>query len=391
MQKKLLAVAVAGVFAAPALALAQASTVQIYGKVTAEYGYADQGDGRPKTDMLQNPGGSSVGVKGEEALGGGLAAWFQYETSADIRGQNNGDGFGSRNSALGLKGAFGNIHIGRWDTPFKRATVGMIGGGDTGLLGQAFVFAGNSTGTGAVGGTAPNALGRDIWKRREASQIYYESPSFSGLNVLAAYSSANATSATNASIAAKPRVQSIAAVYKNGPLEAGLGYERHNDFIGTGASAVGTQGDDRGWTLGASYNIMGMVKVGAQYIDTKYEMGPGRDLTKKNWMVGLDWHISGPHNLEASYVQAGDSKGNSTVGISGSGGSFGLAAPGSDTGAKWYSIAYRHDFSKRTLVKLGYVRLDNDDRASYGLGGLHTPTVGGANQNAWVMYAAHTF
>ena len=46
MQKKLMAVAVAGAFAAPAVALAQnPSTVQIYGTVYMEYGWAHLGAG----------------------------------------------------------------------------------------------------------------------------------------------------------------------------------------------------------------------------------------------------------------------------------------------------------------------------------------------------------
>lgn len=382
MQKKLIAVAVAGALGAPALALAQASTVQIYGKMTAEYGYVDQGTGRPNTDMLQTPGGSNVGVKGEEKLGGGLSAWFQCESSADVRGVNQ-DGFCGRNSAIGFKGGFGNVHIGRWDTPFKRATVGMIGAGDTGLLGAAFLMAGNSTGTIASGGAS---LNRSMWKRREASQIYYESPNFNGFNVLAAYSAANATAALNATTGAKPRVQSLAALYKNGPLEVAGGYERHSDF-----GSAGGGNTDRGWTLGGTYTFGGNVKVGAQYIDTKYEITSGTDLTKKNWMVGVDWHISGPHNLEASYVKAGDSKGTAVTGVAGGGGAFALAAPASGTGAKLYQITYRHDFSKRTQVKMGYVKLNNDNAASYGLGGLATPTAAGTSQSAWVMYAQHTF
>src|SRR5574340_945687 len=291
MNRKLLSVAVAGAFAAPAVAMAQASTVQLYGKITAEYGYVDQGDGRPKTDMLQTPGGSAVGVKGEEKLGGGMSAWFQCESSADVRGVSQ-EGFCSRNSALGFKGGFGNIHIGRWDTPFKRATnVGMIGAGDTGLLGAAFLMAGSSTGTGATGGQGfSQSLSRNVWKRRESSQIYYESPTFSGFQVLASYSAANATREVDATTGSKPRVESLAAIYANGPLALSAAYERHENF-----GAVGGDNDDRGWTLNASYKFGG-VKLAAAYIDTKYEMTTGTDLTKKNWMVGVDWNISGPHN-----------------------------------------------------------------------------------------------
>jgi predicted porin len=392
MNKKLLAVAVAGAFVAPAAALAQSSTVQVYGKATVEYGYADQGNstatvGRPNTDIFQTPGGSAVGFRGEEKLGGGLSAWFQCETSADVRGLNQ-DGMCSRNSAIGMKGGWGNLHFGRWDTPFKRATVGMIGGGDTGLLGLAFLMAGNSTGTGAIGGIAPQSLSRGIWKRRETGLIYYESPSFNGFQVLGAFSAANATSSLNTSTAQKPRVLSLAGTYANGPLSLGLGYERHNSF-----GAVGGSNDDRGWTLGGTYTFMGTVKLGMQYADYKYETTAVQDLKKKTWMVGLEWNIQGPHNLDASYVRAGNSTGTATA----AGGSVapgsGVSLPsltGLGTGAKLYQIAYRHEFSKRTSAKLGYVRLNNDDGAAYALGGLSS-AVAGDNQSAWVMYAQHTW
>jgi predicted porin len=386
MNKKLMAVAVAGALVAPAAALAQ-STVTVYGKATVEYGYANQGAGRPNTDIFQTPGGSAIGFKGEEKLGGGLSAWFQCETSADIRGLNQ-DGMCTRNSAIGMKGSFGDVHFGRWDTPFKRATIGMIGGGDTGLLGLAFLMAGNSTGTGAIGGTVPQSLSRGIWKRRESGLAYYESPSFNGFQFLAAMSAANATSSLSTNTAQKPRVTSISGTYANGPMALALAYEKHSQF-----GAVGGANDDRGWTIGGTYTFQGNIKLGAQYIDTKYETTNVQDLTKKNWMIGVEWAIQGPHNLDASYVRAGDSKGSATA-------AGGSVAPGSGvvlpnaaggTGAKLFQIGYRYEFSKRTSAKLAYVKLNNDTNASYSLGGLAAPTLAGQNQNAWVMYAQHTF
>src|SRR3989304_1446999 len=72
MQKKLIAVAVAGALGAPALALAQASTVQIYGKAVFEYGYANQGTGKPNVDFMQGPGGQGTGLFGmADYLSGG--------------------------------------------------------------------------------------------------------------------------------------------------------------------------------------------------------------------------------------------------------------------------------------------------------------------------------
>ena len=111
MQKKLMAVAVAGALGAPAVALAQASTVQVYGNLTYEYAIIDQGVGQPKTDYADNPGGSAIGFRGEEKLGGGMSAWFQCESSADVRAIDQ-TGWCTRNSAVGFKGGFGNLHFG---------------------------------------------------------------------------------------------------------------------------------------------------------------------------------------------------------------------------------------------------------------------------------------
>ena len=102
MQKKLMVIAVAGALAAPAVAMAQSSTVQIYGKLTYEYARIKEGRGRISTDYADSPGGTSIGFKGEEKLGGGLSAWFQCESSADVRGVDQ-TGFCTRNSAVGLK------------------------------------------------------------------------------------------------------------------------------------------------------------------------------------------------------------------------------------------------------------------------------------------------
>jgi len=398
MNKKLMAAAVAGVFFTPALVFAQTATVQVYGKASFEYGYANQGNGRPNTDTFQTPGGSSVGFKGQEQLGGGMSAWFQCESSADVRGLNQ-DGFCSRNSAIGMKGGWGNLFFGRWDTPFKRATLGMVGAGDTGLLGAAFLFSGNSTGTAASGGQGASvSLSRNVWKRRESSLAYYESPSFSGFQVLGAFSAANATAVTDATTNAKPRVASISGIYSNGPLNVALGYERHDNF---GSGFTGTGNDDRGWTIGASYNFMGNLLVGAQYIDTKYEMGGNTEAKKKNWFIGADWNFAGPHHILGAYVDAGNTKGNAfTSPAAGGNGPItpaftaaGIANP-LGTGAKLFEILYGYDFSKRTLVKMGYVHLDNDSGASYSLGGLATPGAAaagsvGQTQSAWVFYGEH--
>jgi len=387
MQKKLIAVAVASVLGAPAVALAQTSTVNIYGKITYENIIIDQGRGLPNTDYADNPGGSAIGFRGEEKLGGGLSAWFQCETSADVRGIDH-VGLCSRNSAIGFKGAFGNLHFGRWDTPFKRALApGSVGGvQETGGLGTSFVAWGGSGGTDA---TIPN--NRQRWKRREVGVTYYESPVFRGLQLLAAFTPGNGAidnGAVDGDANAKPRVWSFGGTYIAGPLGIGLGYERHTEFLVAGP-APGTDLDDRGMSVAVGYTFAGRVRVGGTYLDTKYETGPGRETKRKSWTLGVEWNIAGPHSVSAFYGQAGDSKGNGS-GISG-GSSGSIPAPGPDTGAKDWSIGYQYAFSKRTVAILGFHLTDNDNHAFYKNGNANTPLFGGEKQKGYGMHVSHSF
>jgi predicted porin len=395
MQKKLMAVAVAGALGAPAVALAQASTVQIYGNLTYEYAIIDQGVGMPKTDYADNPGGSAIGFRGEEKLGGGLSAWFQCESSADVRGIGGRDneGFCTRNSAVGFKGGFGNIHFGRWDTPMKRALApGSVGAiGETGALGSSFVAWGGSGGTDAT-----VASNRVRWKRRDVGLTYYESPRFGGFQILGAFTPGNGAidnGAVDGDGNTKPRVVSLGGIYQAGPLGIGIGYERHNEFRAT--PAPGPDFDDRAWGISIGYQF-GPVEVGGTYLDAKYENADG-EVKRKSWTLGVEWNIAGPHSVLAFYGEADDAKGNSLSGVAG-GSSGSIPAPCTavgvcpgNSGAKDFSIGYAYRFSKRTRLQIGYHLTDNDERAFYKNGNANTPLVGGEKQHAYGFHISHRF
>ena len=90
MQKKLLALSVAGALAAPAAALAQ---VEVYGTIHMSLNkmkYGESSTGLPsvsKFDVASHA--SNVGVRARESLGGGLSAWAQVETNASMERSNN--------------------------------------------------------------------------------------------------------------------------------------------------------------------------------------------------------------------------------------------------------------------------------------------------------------
>ena len=122
MQKKLIALAVAGL--ASSAAFAQ-SNVTIYGLLQPSYDMMDVKGGAAGnitgdvTNMAYN--NSRIGFKGEEALGNGLKAIFQIESKVDLvdRGADAG-GLGDRDSFVGLAGAFGSLTFGKHQTAYKK-------------------------------------------------------------------------------------------------------------------------------------------------------------------------------------------------------------------------------------------------------------------------------
>jgi|SRR5690349_20490080 len=127
MNKKLMAVAVAGALGVPAAALAQ--EVQIYGRAnvgvdsySATGATAGSGsDVKSRTRVFDQ--GSRLGFRGTEDLGGGLKAIWQIESGVNIdTGSANGQSgaantstgtLATRDSYAGLEGGFGRVQFGR--------------------------------------------------------------------------------------------------------------------------------------------------------------------------------------------------------------------------------------------------------------------------------------
>ena len=381
MQKKLIAVAVAGALAAPAAALAQ-STVQIYGTAYMEYGFLNQGPSnaavpvdRANADVLQAPG-SAVGFKGEEKLGGGMSAWFQCESSADLRGINQ-DGFCSRNSAVGLKGSFGNFFVGIWDTPFKRTRVGNTGARDTGVFGTGHLLYGASTST--TDGASPG-----VHSRRQRNSINYDTPVFGGFQGMVSMSSTNAsTNVLQNAANAKERTVSVAGVYRSGPLAVGVGYSENSKAYNAGAFA----GDEDAWHINASYQL-GSVKLGGAFTKQEADTAAGANAEVKAWHLGAEWKVAGPHNVHFGYTHVDDMSGTP-------GAAMGTrpvvgAAGANDTGAKLWQVKYVHNLSKRTNAGFGYTHLKNDRNGDYNLGGLGVRNAGSKNKG-FVANIEHRF
>ena len=405
MQKKLIAAAVAGALGMPAVALAQNATVNIYGRLYMEYGFVNQNRASPagtitgtidrvNTDSIQSPG-SMIGFRGEEKLGGGLSAWFQCETTADFRGASQ-QGLCSRHSALGLKGGFGNVFVGNWQTPFTLSRV-STGASETGVFGTAGLMTGHST-------TVGDGHGPQLWGRRQINSVNYHSPNFGGFDFKLSTTAANSATARSSTDAnAKPRLWSVAGQYVNGPLQITAAYERHNSHLGATSVAVanppaaigaiaagGFSGDESAWLVGGAYTFGGKFKLGGMYTRQQWDtvggvgifavpVGAVGESRVNAWQLGFEWAVAGPHSIRGAYTRASDVTGNGAAATGGlrpaAGG--GTAAGGS-TGAKMYQARYFYALSKRTDFSVGMTQVKNDTFGGYNINGVGGNGGGGA-------------
>ena len=120
MNKKLLAIAIAGVLAAP-LAQAQTANVVLYGRINIDMEVIinQKQDAAPfnKQNIYRVSSNSSrFGMRGTESLGGGLNAIFQIESS--IVADNSGGTLAGRETFAGLQGGWGTVKLGYYSLLF---------------------------------------------------------------------------------------------------------------------------------------------------------------------------------------------------------------------------------------------------------------------------------
>ncbi|MEA3278923.1 MAG: porin [Pseudomonadota bacterium] len=427
MNKKLITLAVAAAMAAPAAAFAEAT---LYGKAHVSIDYVDvdqnakafgpgtalwtkvpnvpldpdqlvtnpvtgqvvidpvtgepvvvPGAGFNGWDLSSNGRASRIGVKGSEDLGSGLKAIYQIEfsiTMADANGTiDDGDkgSVGMRNSFVGLAGGFGTFLIGRHDTPGKIST------------GKLDMFADTLA-------DYNKTLGfQDI---RADNVIAYISPSFAGFQFAGAVIPAGgatplgwSTDPGNADGIAD--AWSVAGIYSNGPFYASLSYE-----------SLGSDMWDNNNDIDPD--------TGLTFYDGRFGYGSTAD-DMNTWKIGLgllDWNgftLSGVYEKQESIlgapkkadmdiwqIQAGYAFGNNKIY-----GAYGQSDVESCVGASYigtcnitsgvqpfflnnkdwnnWSVAFDHNFSKRTKAYALYTAVDADqqdsDWSGFSLGMIH--------------------
>src|SRR5947208_14240545 len=225
MNKKLVAVAVAGLLAAPLAAEAQTANVTLYGRLNLdlEFVHGRQPDGSNPWVSRLSSNSSRLGVRGTESLGGGLNAVFQIEqnVSGDT-GNSSSSGFASRETFVGLQGNWGTFKMGKFLMPLDdmHPIFGNVPTFTTSILSTADLWAQGTLSKGAGGFDA-----------RLGNSLRYDSPDFRGFTFSGQIAQRDGSGTTGANTGDHPSelrhayVFGANGIYNNGPIQIGVGYE----------------------------------------------------------------------------------------------------------------------------------------------------------------------
>ena len=330
MQKKIIALAVAGLVSSVAFAQ---SNVTVYGILDA--GFSSWSGNGERATGVSNGGMSTsrLGFMGEEALGNGLKATFQLETAASTDDPNSKDTLttastawgGNRQANVGLTGNFGTVKLG------VQQSLSDLWAGNVEVMG-------NLSPRNLIG----NTLGR--FSNEKARAASYYSPIFSGLQLAALYGTKQETDTFDLPNANKTdssqAYYQLGANYNNGPFNAALTYA----YLADDADSA------KDWTIGGTYDFK-VVKVFAGY-ERSADVGAtgaatlagSRDLTNSEWTVGVRVPVTTAGTISASYA-----KNSNDV---------------NDTDVDAWLLGYDHALSKRTTLYAAYMHIGNDDASS---------------------------
>jgi predicted porin len=363
MHKTLIALAIAGLAAAPAFA---DSNVTLYGVVDYGFGIRSGSSGLRHDCNGVNAAGAAVtpgpgcgkqefisgvsvpnklGFKGAEDLGNGTKAIFELEMGYNLNTGNNSIGGGGysdgangglfrRHAWVGLTGDWGTLLGGRVD------------GARYGVLGKYDPF---------ENGSVANAGSLQGHAQRADNAIAYVTPNIEGLYAVLAYTG-QLTGTPNAYNTGDVRLWVIQPNYVNGPISVTLNYERatvHNNPVNATVNI---------YVAGASYDF-GVAKISGywEHVKTNTDVGTptsGVRADQTSWLIGGSVPITENDKVRAVYIDYTDK------------------TPAANSCRK-YGVGGLHFFSKRTNLYADFAQISQRDKGACTIN--YTPTKGGTN------------
>lgn len=324
MKKRLVAIAVIAALA-PAAAMAE---VTVYGRIHASVDSVS-GIAAEKNNLSVNNDSSRFGVKGSQALDGGLTALYQIEAAVAANGDNgNGTGTaasafnGVRDTYIGVTGGFGTFLTGRLPAANQYVY-------DSNMFADQLGDAGNF-----IGGSLANV-------GRANSALHYVSPGVDGVNVALTYLPAKST-ISSTGFAAAGNSSGIKVNYTGNGITASL--TTFNVNVGTGYNI-------KPLSISGGYDF-GQGSLAAQYVSSKNESGADTKRTIIN--VGAKFKVGDSDAVKAQFTKAGDET---------------VAGATVANGATMVAVGFDHSLSKVTSVYVVYAKVSNGTAGTYSMNG----------------------
>ena len=346
MKKHLIAAAVAGALAVPAMA-----QVTVYGVIETGVMNTDNGGSTKDTTALADSvvNSSRLGFKGEEDLGGGTKAFFRLESGISASTGTIGKGstmgvvdtskgtvtseltyfsnnnFFDRGAEVGIAGGFGQVKLGKFDvTSAEGVEQSMIG--NVGLFDKI-------------------DLGSDV-----NHAIQYKTPTFGGVSVeighamqdgnSSIYTQADLDNEVLKNYEFERKINSVAVTGSMGMVKFGVGYTEQDEKRTDANTEAVTNVESKATTLGAAANL-GVANVGLSYGKNETQGTGDKTHTILSAVAPLGMGLN-IHGMYAMWEQKA------------------LTVGGSKSEYDKYAIALSKDFSKRTTGYAAYVSKDVD-------------------------------
>lgn len=365
MRKTKVALAVTSALAAAASA--QADTV-LYGSARVSIDHVDD-NGTKSWDMVNND--SLIGVRGEEDLGGGLSAVYQYQFIVDTTEGSSGFVTSAEPRYVGLSGGFGKFTVGTQETPYHHvgSVVSIFNSVEsysyTGFLGGSFDgFGMDTTGDISFSDTRDGAF-------TIPNSMVYATPDFNGFSAEAMFVT-NGALGKSVGFSDGLDLWNVGAKYTYGPFSAGLSYISLNGDTYTHVVDPKTSHyldlDLDQWIASAGYT---QGPISAAFI---YERGSFNEWgILKNVRVNDAYAYVASDGSQADDAQNWYLAGSYTLGNNVFKAAYGQMDTGVErhhTGVAYddtisnYLLGYQYNFSKRTALWVEYIGRDVNEKGT---------------------------
>lgn len=403
MQKKIIALAVAGLVSGGAFAQ---SNVTISGQMKVgvdgiSAGGATAGSAAnhtSRTRVVDN--NSNIRFSGSENLGNGMTAVFQIEsalgTDDKVGTDTSGTGanrtvLGSRDTFVGLSGNWGTVALGKHSVHYNSMAnveaAGLVDG--LALVTSSLNLLNSINSTSLLGSTRLN------------NAIAYISPTWNGFNAMVGYTTLG--EATTPLQSKKDNGLNVKLAYNNGPIAATYSYLAVNGAGATAPTAAagatvtcydpalstsatttlaacalltgiatsstaavaantGNGSDVRSNRLGGAYTFPMGLKVGLIWDKSKNtnKGNPAGDtwIERSAWALPISYR-TGAHNFSFTYAKTNNTSVDSATGLTAA------RVAGWDDSAKMTMLGYEYSMSKRTSVAVSWTQINNSAQGTY--------------------------